>query len=161
MDAQVLYGTIVGNVIDASGAVVPGAEVTATGVETGRIRSTKTNQSGSFTLSDVSPGTYTLEVNASGFQKYVHAGVQVAINAVTRADSELGPGVVVETVTVETSATLLQSDTADVHTELEAKALTELPLPGYRNYQSLIDLVPGATPGNSVNDTPMRDLATK
>ncbi|MGI8742596.1 MAG: TonB-dependent receptor domain-containing protein [Bryobacteraceae bacterium] len=161
--AQVLYGTIVGNVNDPSGAVVAGADVTATHLETGRVRSTKTNQAGTFTLNDVLPGTYTLEIGAAGFQKSVHTGVQVAINTVTRADSELRTGVVVETVTVQANAAVLQSDKADVHTELPAKALTELPLPGYRNYQSLIDLVPGATPGvllNSINDTPMRDLAT-
>jgi len=161
--AQVLYGSIVGNVTDPAGAMVANAEVSAKHSGTGRVRATRTNQTGAFTLTDVSPGDYAVEFSAPGFQKQVHTGVRVEINTVTRADAELRTGVVVETITVQSNATLLQTDKADVRTELTTKALTELPLPSYRNYQSLIDLVPGATPGvllNSINDTPMRDLAT-
>src|SRR5437870_3880565 len=68
-----------------------------------------------------------------------------------------------EQVTVAASATTLQTDKTDVHVELSAKAITNLPLPNYRNYQTLINLVPGATPAafqNAVTDTPGRSLTT-
>ena len=72
-------------------------------------------------------------------------------------------GAIAEQITVEGTATLLQTDKSDTHTELNAKQVSNLPLPGFRNYQSLINLVPGATPGafqNSVTDTPGRSLRT-
>jgi hypothetical protein len=66
-------------------------------------------------------------------------------------------------VTVASPVQLLQTDKADVHTELKAKEITNLPLPAYRNYQSLLNLVPGATPAmlqNSLTDSPGRSLRT-
>lgn len=86
----------------------------------------------------------------------------MSINTVTRLDFVLRVGQVSEAVTVSGSTSILQADKSDVHVELAAKEITELPLPAYRNFQSLVNLVPGATPGglqNSVNDTPQRDLS--
>src|SRR5207302_6481928 len=68
-----------------------------------------------------------------------------------------------ETVSVEATSALLQTDKADTHAEITTKAITNLPLSGYRNYQMLINLVPGATPAgfqNSITDTPGRALTT-
>lgn len=65
------------------------------------------------------------------------------------------------TLTVSAAAAALQTDKPDVHVELATKELTDLPLAAYRNFQSLMNLVPGATPGalqNSINDTPQRDF---
>ena len=85
------------------------------------------------------------------------------INAVARYDMKLQVGEIAETVTVEASAAALQTDTADVHVSLGSRQITELPLPGYRNYQTLINLVPGATPAayqNAVSGSPGRSLNT-
>jgi len=82
---------------------------------------------------------------------------------VRRADVALQVGQVSETVTVEASAAVLQTTKADVAVNLESKAIETLPLGGYRNYQTLINLVPGATPArlqNAVTDTPGRSLTT-
>ena len=71
-------------------------------------------------------------------------------------------GSVTDSVTVEAGAALLQTTKSDVNVNLEARAIGNLPLSGYRNFQSLINLVPGATPGrfqNAVIDTPQRDLS--
>src|SRR5262249_49712993 len=68
-----------------------------------------------------------------------------------------------ETVTVAGSAVQLQTEKSDVRPEITSKAVVNLPLPSYRNYQSLINLVPGATPAdfqNAVVDTPARALTT-
>jgi hypothetical protein len=72
-------------------------------------------------------------------------------------------GAVSETVTVGAEAAVLQTDKTDVSKEISTREITSLPLSGYRNYQSLIDLVPGAMPSrfqNAVSDTPNRSLTT-
>jgi len=70
--------------------------------------------------------------------------VPVRVGQISRVDVTLEIGTLTETVTVQSRAELLQTDTADVHTELKAKEITSLPLNQYRNYQTLINLVPGA-----------------
>ncbi|MFL6350467.1 MAG: TonB-dependent receptor domain-containing protein [Bryobacteraceae bacterium] len=161
--AQVLYGSIVGEVTDPSGAAVPNATVTITDNSTGRSREVTSDSGGRFTITDAQPGVYALKFVAKGFRPTEKSGVTVTINTVTRADTVLQIGNVSEQVTVEASAVQLQADKADVHTELSAQAIENMPLSNYRNYQSLIDLVPGSTPGvfqNANTDTPARALST-
>src|SRR6266508_847729 len=87
--AQVLYGTIVGNVTDASGAAVPGATVTITNKLTNVSRETITNEVGSYTLSNVLAGMYTVKVNLTGFKESTKTDVLVTLNNVTRIDVPL------------------------------------------------------------------------
>jgi len=160
---QVLYGTLVGNVKDPSGAAVPGATVTVVNTGTNVSRETITNETGAYTLSNILPGAYTLKVTLTGFKEFTQTGVQVTLNNVARVDATLEVGNLTETVTVAAQATPLQTDKTDVHKELSTKEITDLPLNQYRNYQSLIDLVPGTTPSdfqNAVTDTPARALTT-
>ncbi|HSB18053.1 MAG TPA: TonB-dependent receptor, partial [Bryobacteraceae bacterium] len=98
-----------------------------------------------------------------GFKPVTQKGVAVVINTVASIDITLEVGAVTEAITVEASAALLQTTKTDVNVSLESRAIGNLPLPGYRNYQSLINLVPGATPTryqNAVTDTPQRALTT-
>jgi len=161
--AQVLYGSIVGNVEDSSGAALPGATVTITSKETGLSKTVVTNDVGSYTFTNVLAGVYDVKVSLQGFKESVKADVPVTVNTVSRADAKLEIGALTETVTVESQTSLLQTDKADTHTEIKSAAITQLPLQQNRNYQSLINLVPGATPGvmqNSEVDTPGRALST-
>jgi hypothetical protein len=161
--AQVLYGSIVGHVVDSSGAALPGATVTVTSKETNLTRTTVTNETGQYTLTNVPAGTYEVKVSLQGFREYVQADLPVSVNTVSRADVRLELGALSETITVESQSSLLQTDKADLHTELKSEAITNLPLSNYRNYQTLINLVPGATPAtfqNSEVDTPGRSLRT-
>ena len=163
MLAQVLYGTIVGNIKDASGAVIPGAGVTATNKGTNVTFGGLTNDAGQYTLTNLQPGTYTVKVSLQGFKEYIEENVQVTVNNITRVDVTLQVGARTESVTVSAEASQLQTDKADVHKELNTKEVTNLPLSNYRNYQSLIDLVPGSTPAafqNASVDTPARALTT-
>ncbi len=160
---QVLYGSIVGDVTDPSGAAVPKVAITITDAATGQSRSDVSDSGGRFTISDVQAGNYTIKFVASGFRAVEKTGVTVTVNTVFRADTVLQLGNVSEQVTVEASAVQLQTDKADVHTEISAKEIQNLPLSNYRNYQSLIDLVPGSTPAvfqNANTDTPARSLST-
>ncbi len=161
--AQVLYGSIVGTIEDPSGAIVPGASITATNTQTGAAREAKADEQGRYTLVNVLPGTYSLLVTAPGFRSLTRTGITVTINSVTRVDSRLEVGQVSDKVTVEATATALQADRADTRAELTSRAAVELPIPAYRNFQSLINLVPGATPAalqNSVGASPQRSLTT-
>jgi len=162
-DAQVLYGSIVGNVQDSSGASVPGATVTITSRETSLARSAVTNDTGGFTFTNVLAGSYDVKVTLQSFKEFVEEGVPVSPNTVSRVDAQLELGNLTETVTVQSETSLLQTDKADTHTEIKAEAITQLPLQQNRNYQTLINLVPGATPARTQNsevDTPGRALTT-
>ncbi len=163
LNAQVLYGSVVGTVTDQSGGVVPGATITITNTQTGQTKEGVSDAAGNYVIPNVLEGTYDLSVKMAGFRNYLEKGIVVSINTVRRADVNLQVGQVNETVTVEASAAVLQTTKADVAVNLESQAIENLPLGGYRNYQSLINLVPGATPAalqNAVTDTPGRSLTT-
>jgi hypothetical protein len=160
---QVLYGSIAGNVTDSSGGRVPGAEVKVVNPATNFTLATITDDSGAYTLRNVPDGSYTLSVGLTGFKEHVTQNVAVSVGNVTRLDVVLTVGQLTETVSVTGAATLLQTDTTDVRAQLETKEITELPIGNFRNYQTLINLVPGATPAvfqNAVTDTPQRALST-
>ncbi|HYM11539.1 MAG TPA: TonB-dependent receptor [Bryobacterales bacterium] len=161
--AQVLYGSIVGTVQDASGAVVPNATVTIVNKGTGQTQSATTTAAGTYSLQNILQGTYDLSVAAKGFRGYTRREVPVIVNTARREDVTLEVGQVSESVTVEAQALTLQTEKTDVHTDLSAEIVQDLPLPHYRNYQTLINLVPGATPGvlqNSIQVSPERALST-
>jgi hypothetical protein len=163
VQAQVLYGTMVGNIKDSSAAAVPGASVTVTNRLTNQSREAITNDTGDYTLTNLQPGTYTVKVSLPGFKEFTQTDVQVANNVITRVDATLEVGTLSETITVAAQATPLQTDKTDVNKEISTKEITDLPLNEYGNYQSLLDLVPGTTPSdfqNAVTDTPARALTT-
>jgi Carboxypeptidase regulatory-like domain/TonB dependent receptor-like, beta-barrel len=160
--AQVLYGSLTGIIHDSGGAVVPSAAVKLVNPSTMQEFSTVTNDVGSYTFSSLSPATYNLTITAKGFRTLTQRDIVITVNIVRREDLTLDVGQVNETVTVEASGTALQTDKADVHTEIASKEITSIPLPHYRNYQSLINLVPGTTPGqyqNSIQAAPARALS--
>lgn len=161
--AQTLYGSIVGNVKDSSGATIPGATVSAINKGTGLTRDVVAGEDGSYSVINLLPGSYDVKVSLQGFREYVKQAVPVTAGTVSRVEIALEVGQLSETVTVASPVQLLQTDKADTHTELKAKEITNLPLGGYRNYQSLINLTPGATPAaaqNAAIDTPGRALRT-
>jgi hypothetical protein len=161
--AQVLYGSLVGTVTDASGAVVPNAQVRASNPQTGESRTVTTDNSGRYTIGNVLPGTYEVRVMAPGFQQITTSNVTATINTVTRIDVQMQLGSQTQEVNVSGIAAALQTDKSDTHTDLSPQEMGNLPLPNYRNFQSLFNLVPGATPTqftNSITDTPQRPLST-
>jgi Carboxypeptidase regulatory-like domain len=161
--AQILYGNVVGVVRDSSGALIPGATVTIVNKETNLTRETVTNSEGAYSLLNVLPGPHDVKVTLSGFRDVARPNVPVTIGQISRVDFTLEIGTVSETVMVVGEAPILQTDKADVHTTLRATELTNMPLNRYRNFQSLLNLVPGTAPmafGNAETDTPARSMAT-
>ena len=163
VSAQVLYGSIVGTVYDASGAVIPGAEVRAVNTGTGLELNAASGVDGLFRIVNVQVGTYDVAITSDGFRTHTETGMQVTANAVSQIDVELVLGQLTEQVTVDASAAQLQTQKADTRSEITQRAITNFPLPNFRNYQSLMNLVPGATPArfqNGILGTPQRSLST-
>jgi hypothetical protein len=161
--AQVLYGGLVGNVKDQQGAVLPGVAVSITNVGTGLKLDTITDDSGSFAFRNLLPGTYDMVLSFKGFKEMRQTAITITAGSPRRQDATLEIGALTETVTVSAEAIALKTETSDVTAQLTGQQMVSLPLNQYRNYQSLLNLVPGATPvqfQNAEIDTPQRSLRT-
>jgi len=143
---QAVNGTLLGTVTDTSGANVAGAKVSATEAATGAIHQSETNDSGNYTFPDMQPGTYSISVESPGFKKTTHPNIDLLSNTSTRVDLTVIPGNVLETVVVTTAPPLLQTDRADISTKLDSAAVEDMPIGTNRNFQSLLNLVPGTAP---------------
>jgi hypothetical protein len=159
--AQVLYGSLVGNITDANGAVVPKAAVTATHQGVGIRKTTTTNPSGVYQFIDLQPGTYTVRVSLTGFKSMERRDVPVTLNNITRADMVLEVGSIEQSVTVTGEAPALQTDRAETRADVSSVELENLPVPIGRNYQQLYRTLPGVEPpfnSHSIPTNPSRSL---
>jgi hypothetical protein len=143
---QAVNATLLGTITDSTGATVTGAKVTATETATGLIHESVTNESGNFTFPDMPPGRYSITAEAKGFKKDTHQNIDLLSNSSTRVDVAMVTGSVSEEVLVTTAPALLQTDRADISTKIEAKQVADLPLGTNRNFQSLLNTVPGMAP---------------
>ena len=144
--AQVLYGSVVGTVTDSSGAAVPGAAIVITNIGTNDSRNAQSDAGGVYTISTVPAGIYKITVTKQGFSSFVTDRVEVTANNVVRVDPKLAVGSVSQTVEVQSAATAqLQTDTADVHSELPSQIFETAPQ-ATRTYEGVFNLVPGMLP---------------
>jgi len=160
--AQVLYGSVVGNVSDSSGAAVPGATVSLVNTATNQSRTAQATDSGGYSFVNVPSGPYELKVLQTGFSEQQRRGLAVSINSVLRVDIALQVGQVTDSVVVDAAVNTMQMDRAEVRSELSAKQLVNLPVPPGRNFQHLLSTLPGFSPAaqtNSVAANPARSLA--
>ena len=131
-------GTISGHIADATGAVIPAANVSLKNVGTGSERSTVTTGAGDYTFTEVPVGSYSVTVSHAGF-KADSSKVEVQVQQSIRLDFSMQVGAVTDTVEVQATGELLQSENATLGTVVENKAVNELPLNG-RNYLGLVAL---------------------
>src|SRR5262245_4590628 len=143
--AQVVFGSIVGSVVDQTGAAVPGAVVKITLTSTNDVRSAPTDGTGTYTIPSVTPGPYTVEITKEGFRSFLARNIQVNQNTVVRVDATLQLGATSEKVEVQATGAALQTDRADIHGELSSTHLMDLPQPN-RTYLGMMELIPGTTP---------------
>ena len=148
---QAVNATLLGSVTDASGAAVGGAKITITEVKTGIVHSATTNESGNYEVPDLAPGLYEVTAEKQGFKKEARKGVEVLVNTDTRVNLALEVGTEQDTVVVTAEIPILQTDRADVGAKMESRQVTDLPLGNNRNFQNLINLVPGATRAHRVH----------
>lgn len=140
---QQVFGSIYGTVTDATGSAVPNSKVTITDQNKGSKVETVTNESGNYSRGNLIPGTYTVDVEASGFRKAVSRDITVNVDQAARVDIAMQIGEVTQEIEVTASAPLLQSDRAEVATTFSSNQLENLPSFD-RNFQSYELLTPGA-----------------
>ena len=141
--AQLATAELNGRVTDSSGAVLPGATVTATQTATGLVRTAVTDESGSYLISNLPTGPYRLEISLQGFRSYVRTGLVLTVGATPTINAVLELGSLEETVTVQGEAPLVDVRSAGVSAVIENERILELPLNG-RNPVDLVLMVGAA-----------------
>src|SRR5262245_38868666 len=162
-NAQALYGSIVGSVTDPQGGVLQGVSVTITNTGTGLRVETTTDDTGNYIFRNLLPGTYSMTLSHGCFKELKQSDIVVTAGNPKRADATLQIGGAQETITVTADAATLKTEKSDISSEINGAQVTQLPLNQYRNYQQLLNLVPGATPvafQNAEIDSPGRSLRT-
>lgn len=144
--AQRDLGTLTGTITDASGAAIPNAKISLVEDATGLTYDAVSGESGSFTRPALKPGTYTITVEASGFQKAQQKGVIINGGAITPANISLQVGNASQTVDVTAAAPLLQTESPVIGGNLNSQQVSQLPLGGQRTFSFLARLSPGVLP---------------
>ena len=141
--AQTSSGEISGRVVDASGAVIPGASVTLTNQETGEQRIGKTDSAGLFSFPSVLPGAYSVVVKATGFKELAKSDLHLsASQRLSAGNLQLQIGSTTETVNVEATPTPVQTESSERSALLDSNEISHLSTPG-RDALALVRLLPG------------------
>ena len=127
--------TLTGTVSDGSGAVIPGAEIVIMNMETGESYTTATNETGSYTIPFIKPGTFELIVTTAGFKQYTREGIRLDTASAVRADAVMELGEVTESVTVEADVPLLKTENSSVGGVIKNRSIANMPLLGRRAAQ--------------------------
>jgi len=145
LHGQAVYGSIVGTVVDSSGAAVANAKVTIRNIDRDTSNETTTNESGNYTQRYLIVGNYQVRVEAPGFQAAVENRVPVSVDAEVKVDMKLQVGELSQTVEVTSEAAMLKTERSDVATTYSQKQVAELPVLNRRftNFQLM-------TPGVSL-----------
>ena len=163
--AQVLYGSLTGNVTDPTSASIPGAKVEALSTSTGVHSESVTDDHGIYRFNNIQSGLYTVTISSKSFATFVETGIQVSNDEVRRVDVQLKIAQTTATMEVRADAVVLQSDKADIEAQVTPQEIAELPVTGGegKNFQRLLFLVPGAgiianPEANSEAGNPMRAI---
>ena len=149
-DAQVTTGSIRGTVKDASGGVLPGVSVTAINVGTNVSRSEVTNERGEYSLQFLPPGSYRLEVELTGFKRFVQTGVEIELSRAARIDPVLEVGGTTENVQVRADAPLVDTAHVALGRTVSQTEILNLPLVD-RDVYALLDLTAGIDASDTTN----------
>ncbi|MBK9166622.1 MAG: TonB-dependent receptor [Bryobacterales bacterium] len=133
---------LVGTITDSTGGTIPNAAVTITNVQTGFSASRPSGADGSYVFTLLPVGEYRLDVEASGFQRYVRQGIRLAVNERPTLDVVLSVGAVTDSVTVTAAAPLLETQTGTLKALVDEQRIVSLPLNG-RNMPELLRISAG------------------
>jgi hypothetical protein len=146
--SQATAGQIAGQVVDNSGAVLPGATVTITSADTGYTRTVATGDDGLYTLTAIPPGTYEIKAELAGFQTATLAKTVVTVGSNLSVNITLPVAGVAENVTVTSRAAAVETNSSRQTNTLNTKAIENLPING-RRFQDFVSLTPTAQVDNS------------
>ncbi|MBI3894430.1 MAG: TonB-dependent receptor [Acidobacteria bacterium] len=141
--AQVTTATISGTVTDNTGAVIPGAVVTGTNVETGFTRTVESDPRGVYHLRQLPVGTYTVKVEMAGFQAAVRDGIKLTVGQEAGLNFSLNIGAVAEVITITGEAPIVETTTSSLSALVDDRQIRALPLNG-RDFTQLLTLQVGA-----------------
>ncbi len=137
--------SLTGTVTDPSGAVIPGAQITLTNVKTGALRTTASNETGNYTMAQLTPGTYQLVAKATGFTDVSIKSVELLVDSPATINIKFEKlGGVSETVEVEAAAVQINTVDASLGNAISTQAIMELPMYA-RNVAGLLAFQPGVT----------------
>ncbi len=156
--SQTYTGSITGIVRDATGGSVPGAQVSLININTNEKRTQTTSADGAYTFPLVPPGNYRLEVEHTGFQKFVRPNIRIEVQSQVEINATLQVGEVTQQVEVAEVTPLLQPTTSSLGQVVDTQKILDLPLVG-RNTLSLIGLTAGAQPVGQFGGIPARSNA--
>jgi outer membrane receptor for ferrienterochelin and colicin len=146
--SQATAGQITGQVVDNSGAVLPGATVTITSADTGFTRTVATTDDGLYTLAAIPPGTYEIKAELAGFQTATISKTVVTVGSNLSVNVTLPVAGVAENVTVTSRAAAVETNSSRQTNTLNSKAIENLPING-RRFQDFVTLTPTAQVDNS------------
>ena len=126
----VSIATVTGRVTDQQGAVVTGAQIAVTGLDTGTIHKAVTNEDGIYTIPSLPIGAYTVEASAPGFQTYVQTGILLRVNDNVQINVTLKVGQVGERVEVQANASMVQTQQNTITQVIDQRRILDLPLNG-------------------------------
>src|SRR5579885_455342 len=135
-EAQLPTATVLGVVKDSTGAIVPGAEITARNTDTGQTRTAVTGGNGSFRFSALPVGAYEIRAEHTGFQTAVRSGIKLAVQDEAVVNFTLEIGAIEQTVTVSEQAPLVNTTSGSLGGLVDEQKVSDLPLNG-RNYIAL------------------------
>ena len=141
---QTTNASLVGDVKDATGSVIPDATIKVTNTATGVVREVKTGAAGAYRVFPLNPGTYDVAASATGFKTEVRTGVLVEVAANLKVDFTMEVGQITEQVEVTGAAPILQTQDASVGGTVTGTELARIPVNG-RNYTRLILMMPGTS----------------
>jgi len=141
-------GSIFGFVKDKSQAVVAGAHVTATNIETNQVKETVSSPAGEYRILALPAGTYKIQASATGFQDFEGTGITLNVNDRLELDVVLEVGSVKQAVSVEANAVQVETESTQMGDVIDTKKLLSLPLNG-RSYIDLLGLQAGVIPVTS------------
>src|SRR5579862_2856929 len=159
-NAQAVYGSIDGTVVDSSGSAVANAKVTITDTDRNVVFTTQTDSSGRYDERHLIAGHYSVKIEAQGFSTVV-SKVDVSVDTVATFDATLKPSSVSETINVVDEIPLLKTERTDVSTVLSTEQVNELPTYG-RNFSQLLLVTPGTVQfcwGDTSTENPQSGLA--
>jgi Carboxypeptidase regulatory-like domain/TonB dependent receptor len=155
---QGITGSIAGTVTDGSGAIVAGAAVTVRDTETNATRTVTTSGAGTYAVTQLAPGAYSVKVDKAGFKVFQRSDIALVIDQVEQVNAKLDVGSDSQTVNVSGDATVLQTETSSIGLTVDSQTLQNTPLNGHVSILGLINLTPGVQDVAAQDQVPVRGV---
>jgi hypothetical protein len=156
--SQGITGSITGTVTDPSGASITGATVTVIQIGTNATRTVTTSDAGSYTVTQLAPGSYTVKVDKDGFDSSQQSNITLAIDEVAKIDVKLKLGSNEQTINVTAEGPVIQTETSSVGLVVDSSSIQNTPLNGHLSILGLLNLVPGVQDVAAQDQVPVRGV---